>query len=49
MGYRMGMARVKIHKVRGLLNILCFFSFYLSSALVKAELEELLELTNVGR
>ena len=47
MRLRLAVGRVKIHKVRGinsLLNILrVFFSFYLSSATVRAELEVLLD------
>ena len=51
MRHRVGVGRSKTHKVRGINSPIkystFFFSFCLSSALVKAEREVLLELTNL--
>ena len=50
MRHRVGEGMLKIQKVRGINSPIkyyrVFFSFYLSSALVNAEREVLLELTN---
>ena len=51
MRHRVGVGRVNIHKVRGINSPIkysaCLLSFCLSGAPIKAEIEVLLELTNL--